>query len=131
MAKDWGGGTWGSYLLNDGLFFCPVPKVACAEWKRTMRWIGGLPDWRRIQHSRYKQGNILMFTFQDQLTNIPNKETKIERVLWNALEQGYRYNDVVSDPGIVKVISWLNYSKEKGIYFYCDFGVYRGDILSY
>ncbi len=92
--------SWGYYIPKDGLFFCPVPKVACAEWKRTMRWIGGLEDWEKIEHDARFQGNIPIFPIMDESTGVweYTKETA------DALKQGYNYTDVLSDPGIVKMM---------------------------
>ncbi|CAM9731034.1 unnamed protein product, partial [Discosporangium mesarthrocarpum] len=33
------------YVPGDGIVYCPIAKVACAEWRKTMRWMLGIPDW--------------------------------------------------------------------------------------
>lgn len=33
------------YVPADGLVYCPIAKVACAEWRKTLRWMLGIPDW--------------------------------------------------------------------------------------
>ncbi len=102
-TMDYGKGqlaSWGYYIPKDGLFFCPVPKVACAEWKRAMRWIGGLEDWEKIEHDSRKQGNIPIFAITDEYTGVREYTEKTI----DALKQGYNYTDVLSDPGIVKMM---------------------------
>ncbi len=102
-AMDYGKGQlaiWGYYIPEDGLFFCPVPKVACAEWKRTMRWIGGLGDWETIEHDPLYQGNIPIFAFTDESTGL----LEYSNDTIGALKQGYNFTDIVSDPGTVKMM---------------------------
>ncbi|CAN0075499.1 unnamed protein product [Scytosiphon promiscuus] len=33
------------YVPADGVVYCPIAKVACAEWRKTLRWMLGIPDW--------------------------------------------------------------------------------------
>eukprot|EP00752_Nemacystus_decipiens_P002300 g2176.t1 len=33
------------YVPGDGMVYCPIAKVACAEWRKTLRWMLGIPDW--------------------------------------------------------------------------------------
>ncbi|CAB1096481.1 unnamed protein product [Ectocarpus sp. CCAP 1310/34] len=33
------------YVPGDGMIYCPIAKVACAEWRKTLRWMLGIPDW--------------------------------------------------------------------------------------
>eukprot|EP00904_Undaria_pinnatifida_P008771 jgi/Undpi1/5023/HiC_scaffold_19.g08375.m1 len=32
-------------LEKEGVVYCPIPKVASAEWKRALRWMVGIEDW--------------------------------------------------------------------------------------
>ncbi len=106
--------TWGYYLPKEGLFFCPVAKVACTEWKRTMRWIGGLQNWETIEHEPDRQGSIPILSFEDMdvnkwLLHQVHMDEKIKIQMDRlSLAQGYMYNNVVSDPGIVKMMAVRN-----------------------
>ncbi|CAM9875870.1 unnamed protein product [Ectocarpus sp. 4 AP-2014] len=33
------------YVPADGMIYCPIAKVACAEWRKTLRWMLGIPNW--------------------------------------------------------------------------------------
>ncbi len=106
-TMDYGKGqlaSWGYYIPRDGLFFCTVPKVACAEWRRVMRWIGGLKDWEQVEHEAGTQGNTPIFAIMDESIRVREytKETA------HALKQGYNYADVLLDPGIVKMMAVRN-----------------------
>lgn len=52
---------WGNHVNNmivlDRLLFCPVPKVACSNWKITLRHTLGFPDDdETIAHDRRRNG---------------------------------------------------------------------------
>ncbi len=95
-------GSWGYHIPEGELLFCPIAKVACAEWKRTMRWIGGLQNWETIEHQVHKQGNIPITIFEDEQMG-EHKDTR-ERV--HALQPGHTYNDL--DPGILEMMPVRN-----------------------
>jgi hypothetical protein len=50
--------SWAFYIPEDGIMFCPIPKTACAEWKRFFRWMGGLNEWSLLEHHWGHQGDI-------------------------------------------------------------------------
>ncbi len=97
-SLDYGKGvglSWAYYIPKGDLLFCPIAKVACAEWKRTMRWIGGLKEWEEIQHTAERQGNIPIVMYD------PEKNTTA-----HFLNSGEIYNDL--DAGTVKMMAVRN-----------------------
>ncbi|CAM9479300.1 unnamed protein product [Scytosiphon promiscuus] len=45
-------------LPEEGIIYCPISKVASAEWKRVLRWIVGVPAWesRSFLHMFVRNG---------------------------------------------------------------------------
>ncbi|CAN0464126.1 unnamed protein product, partial [Ectocarpus sp. 12 AP-2014] len=46
-------------LREEGIIYCPIAKVASAEWKRSLRWMVGIEDWMGSHtnlHSAGKNG---------------------------------------------------------------------------
>ncbi len=89
------GRSWAYYIPRGDLLFCPIAKVACAEWKRTMRWIGGLEEWEKIEHKADRQGNIPIVMYD------PGKNTTP-----HFLNSGKIYNDL--DACTVKMMAVRN-----------------------
>jgi hypothetical protein len=86
--------SWGYYIPEDGVFFCPVAKSACAEWKRFMRWMAGLSEWEVGPFHSYKQQRgipLLGFDYS-------------EKEGWK-YAQDYDVEVVMSDKAVLKLMA--------------------------
>ncbi|CAM9836729.1 unnamed protein product [Choristocarpus tenellus] len=70
-------------ISSDGLIFCPIAKVACAEWRRALRWMADVEDWETGNvHNVHKNGlTLLSNQTTEAIENAMNSNTWLKVVV--------------------------------------------------
>eukprot|EP00903_Cladosiphon_okamuranus_P017965 g16529.t1 len=86
-------------LQDEGIIYCPIAKVASAEWKRSLRWMVGIEDWMGEHTSLHSAGKNGLERLMDW---------GLEGVQWALESDRYLRFVVVRDPAERLVSAFLN-----------------------
>ncbi|CAM9665193.1 unnamed protein product, partial [Ectocarpus sp. 4 AP-2014] len=86
-------------LREEGIIYCPIAKVASAEWKRSLRWMVGIEDWMGNHTNLHSAGKNGLERLQ---------EWGLEGITWALESDRYLRFVVVRDPAERLVSAFLN-----------------------
>ncbi|CAM9911145.1 unnamed protein product, partial [Ectocarpus fasciculatus] len=86
-------------LREEGIIYCPIAKVASAEWKRSLRWMVGIEDWMGNHTNLHAAGKNGLERLQDW---------GLEGITWALESDRYFRFVVVRDPAERLVSAFLN-----------------------
>eukprot|EP00752_Nemacystus_decipiens_P006331 g5707.t1 len=86
-------------LQNEGIIYCPIAKVASAEWKRSLRWMAGIEDWMGDHTNLHTSGKNGLERLMDW---------GLEGIQWALESERYFRFVVVRDPAERLVSAFLN-----------------------
>ncbi|CAN0019199.1 unnamed protein product, partial [Ectocarpus sp. 6 AP-2014] len=86
-------------LRGEGIIYCPIAKVASAEWKRSLRWMVGIEDWMGNHTNLHSAGKNGLERLQ---------EWGLEGITWALESNRYFRFVVVRDPAERLVSAFLN-----------------------
>eukprot|EP00904_Undaria_pinnatifida_P008770 jgi/Undpi1/5022/HiC_scaffold_19.g08374.m1 len=92
-------------LQDEGIVYCPIPKVASSEWKRALRWMVGIEEWEGTRSNLHK----IVSNGLERLTDRGLEETR-----WALESDRYLKFVVVRDPAERLVSGFLNKCVKEG-----------------